>query len=481
MPRTTKATAATATTATTVSATLESAPGLLHLDEAQVIIDTDQNGRAYEPAVDDLVESIKTHGLIEPIVVTPDGDQYRVVAGFRRALAIKEINTTAGAKGKVPYSAVVRDIGSEDDALVINLTENVKRKTLSPVDEAAALEMAFEGKTGKQLANARKRMMEVFGRSKAWVSQQLKLNDLVDELKALVHSNQIAVATAYEFADLPPNDQRTLYKEMQGTLDQGAAKPESADATVPDKAKSDDKPTKRRVDKPTTPSADTRKAARDATGKVTKPTVKQIITYLTELRDTCDKDGWSWMMCSMLLQWFDQGKSPDDFLVTFLEVTRETVGATWSPAMSREDGMDALMEDIREQHTAQLAELEAKDKAKREAAEKRKAERDAKAQERQAAKDKKREETDKKRAEAEARKKAKADERVAKAKAKADKAKAAAKKAADKAREAAARAKAAAKPKPKKKAAKAAKKSAAKGTASAAAKAAAAVAARRGK
>ena len=82
---------------------------------------------------DELTQSIKTNGIIQPILVRRTGSEYRIIAGERRWRAAQRAGLL-----KVPI--VVRDVaaGSEKQLLELALVENIQRENLNPVDEALA-------------------------------------------------------------------------------------------------------------------------------------------------------------------------------------------------------------------------------------------------------------------------------------------------------------------------------------------------------
>lgn len=84
-----------------------------------------------EQAISELAESIKTHGVIQPLVVTPSGEGYRIVAGERRYRASQK----AGLK-KIP--AIIRNHKALEE-LEIALVENVQRVDLSPLEQAVSI------------------------------------------------------------------------------------------------------------------------------------------------------------------------------------------------------------------------------------------------------------------------------------------------------------------------------------------------------
>ena len=84
-----------------------------------------------ETALNELAESIKTHGIIQPLVVTPFGDKFRIVAGERRYRASKIAKLS-----KIPV--IVRNHEMLEE-LEIALVENVQRVDLSPLEQAVSI------------------------------------------------------------------------------------------------------------------------------------------------------------------------------------------------------------------------------------------------------------------------------------------------------------------------------------------------------
>ena len=90
--------------------------------------------RGRDDGIDELAESIRAHGLLQPIVVRPLGTGYELIAGHRRLEA-------AQALGWTEIAAVVRDETDDNEAYILTLVENLQREDLSPKEEAAALEV----------------------------------------------------------------------------------------------------------------------------------------------------------------------------------------------------------------------------------------------------------------------------------------------------------------------------------------------------
>jgi len=157
------------------------------LDELiRLPLDLLQRGK-YQPRVDmraesltELAESIKAQGIVQPIVVRPIGTQgptdsqrYEIIAGERRWRA-------AQLAGLAEIPAIVRRVPDEA-AVAMALIENIQRENLNPLEEARALDrLVVEFKLTHQEA------AEAVGRSRATVSNLLRLLELSDEVKTLL-------------------------------------------------------------------------------------------------------------------------------------------------------------------------------------------------------------------------------------------------------------------------------------------------------
>jgi ParB family chromosome partitioning protein len=119
---------------------------------SQIIIDPDQPRKQFDSAsLEDLAASISEHGIVQPIIVTPKGTGYQIVAGERRYRAAKLINLD-----KIP--ALVRTL-TDQHKLEISLIENLQRKDLNVIEAATAymklrnqFNLSFE-EIGKRMGN----------------------------------------------------------------------------------------------------------------------------------------------------------------------------------------------------------------------------------------------------------------------------------------------------------------------------------------
>jgi ParB family chromosome partitioning protein len=121
--------------------------------------------------VDDLASSIKTDGLLSPIVVTKEGERYRIIAGERRYHAMKKLGW---------QEVEVRIISREQrDYFRIALIENLQRENLTPEDEASAL---LRLKTQENYSDHE--LSSIIGKSRNYVTEILGIANLPDEVLA---------------------------------------------------------------------------------------------------------------------------------------------------------------------------------------------------------------------------------------------------------------------------------------------------------
>lgn len=137
-----------------------------------------------EDALNELALSIKEHGLLEPLLVKQiDSDKFEIICGERRyrAAKIAELET-------VP--CLVRDVMA-NNAYAIALIENIQREDLNPLEQAQALEIMLKecNLTQEQLAKS-------LGKSRSSITNILRLNNLEDEVKQKVLSNEISLGHA---------------------------------------------------------------------------------------------------------------------------------------------------------------------------------------------------------------------------------------------------------------------------------------------
>ena len=118
----------------------------------------------------ELAQSIKEHGIIQPILLNRDGDKYIIVAGERRWRAAKSL----GLK-EVP--AIIMDL-TEKDVLEISLIENIQRQDLNPIEEALAYKKLL-----KDFDLTQDELSKRIGKSRVAISNTIRLTALCDTVK----------------------------------------------------------------------------------------------------------------------------------------------------------------------------------------------------------------------------------------------------------------------------------------------------------
>jgi ParB family chromosome partitioning protein len=175
---------------------------------ASLPLDLLQRGK-YQPRTDmrpeslqELADSIKAQGLVQPILVRPlpgrnagESQRYEIIAGERRWRA-------AQMAGLSEIAVVIRDVPDEA-TLAMALIENIQREDLNPLEEARALSRLIEefGLTHQATA-------EAVGRSRAAVSNLLRLMELADEVKELLEQRRIEMGHARALLSLTTRRQQ---------------------------------------------------------------------------------------------------------------------------------------------------------------------------------------------------------------------------------------------------------------------------------
>ena len=136
-----------------------------------------------EDALQELSDSIKQHGVFQPIIVKKSIHGYEIIAGERRVKASKMAGLTT-----VP--AIVREF-NDTEMMEIALLENLQREDLNPIEEANAYIKIMEAKnlTHEELA-------KVLGKSQSYITNMIGLVRLPDEVKQMVIDNKLSMTHA---------------------------------------------------------------------------------------------------------------------------------------------------------------------------------------------------------------------------------------------------------------------------------------------
>jgi len=144
-----------------------------------------------EAELNELAASIKTHGVLQPILVRPIGDgKYEIVAGERRWRA-------AQRAGLHTIPAVIREL-NEVEVLEIAIVENVQRMDLNPLEEAQGFQALIDrfGRTQQEIADS-------VGKSRPHIANMLRLLALPDDLQEMVRDGRLSAGHARAILTAP--------------------------------------------------------------------------------------------------------------------------------------------------------------------------------------------------------------------------------------------------------------------------------------
>jgi ParB family chromosome partitioning protein len=147
--------------------------------------------------LDDLVDSIRQHGIIQPLIARLVDGKYELIAGERRWRASKKLGLTT-----VP---VIERVASDRDVLEMALIENLQREDLNPIEEAAGYVRLAKEFTLKQEEIATR-----VGKSRASVANAMRLLDLHPDIQSHLAQGQITVGHAKAILALKDADSQKL-------------------------------------------------------------------------------------------------------------------------------------------------------------------------------------------------------------------------------------------------------------------------------
>jgi len=136
-----------------------------------------------EEKLQELAESIKEKGVVQPIIVTPNGERYRLIVGERRLLA-------AARAGLQEIPSIVKNI-TDDGLFELSLIENIQRENLSPLEEA----MAYRGLIQK-FGYTQDELASKLGKNRATIANMMRLLDLPSEVQEFIAGGKITAGHA---------------------------------------------------------------------------------------------------------------------------------------------------------------------------------------------------------------------------------------------------------------------------------------------
>ena len=156
-----------------------------------------------EESLDELARSLKSKGVIQPIVVRPiDGGRYELVVGERRWRA-------AQRAGLMNLPAIVRET-PEDAMLEVALIENIQRENLNPMDEALAYRTLVH-----DLGLTQQEVAERVGKQRTTISNMIRMLSLPEAVQEMVRNGDLSIGHAKAVASVDkPDDQEELARRI---------------------------------------------------------------------------------------------------------------------------------------------------------------------------------------------------------------------------------------------------------------------------
>ncbi len=175
-----------------VAITSSNKPALTYVPVERLVRSPYQPRRVFQEAqLEELADSIRSQGIIQPIVVRPRADKsFEIIAGERRWRA-------AQLAGLSEVPVIVRDV-DEATASAMAIIENLQREDLNPIEEAMGLDRLM-----KQFSLTHQAVGELVGKSRAMVTNLLRLLTLRDDVKTMVEAGELEMGHARALLPLP--------------------------------------------------------------------------------------------------------------------------------------------------------------------------------------------------------------------------------------------------------------------------------------
>lgn len=174
--------------------------GIMEIDINEIEPNSGQPRRKFdEEKLQELADSIREHGVVQPVIVKKEGNFYRLIAGERRWRAAR----IAGLK-TIP--AVAKDF-SENEIMEISLIENIQREDLNPMEEAEAYKKLMD-----EFGLTQEKIAEKIGKSRSSIANILRLVNLDERVKQYVTDGVISEGHARALSNI--NDEKELQYEV---------------------------------------------------------------------------------------------------------------------------------------------------------------------------------------------------------------------------------------------------------------------------
>ncbi|MHA3773960.1 ParB/RepB/Spo0J family partition protein [Verrucomicrobiota bacterium sgz303538] len=153
-----------------------------------------------EENLQELVDSIKEHGIIQPLICRKNGDKFELIAGERRWRAAQKVGLTE--------APVIVRAASDQDVLELALIENLQREDLNPIEEAIAF-----AKLAREFGLRQEDIAQKVGKSRAAIANSMRLLDLEPQVQSWLTQDRISVGHAKVLLSLKSHEEQALLAE----------------------------------------------------------------------------------------------------------------------------------------------------------------------------------------------------------------------------------------------------------------------------
>jgi len=176
---------------------------IIYVQSGQIKANPFQPREDFDPqSIEELAQSIKEKGVIQPLLVRRKGDNYELIAGERRLRAAKSL----GVK-EIPI--IVRDV-SDQDSLELALIENVQREGLNPIEEAHAYQHLID-----KFQVSQEKISQALGKARVSITNTLRLLKLPHEIQEEMKKGRISFAHGRALLEIEDeNQQRRLTQDV---------------------------------------------------------------------------------------------------------------------------------------------------------------------------------------------------------------------------------------------------------------------------
>jgi len=176
---------------------------IYQLDVSKIEVNSMQPRRRFtDYQMEELVDSIKEYGIIQPLIVSQKGDKYELIAGERRWRAARKL-------GLETVPAIIRN-ADQQEKLEVSLIENVQREDLSPIEMAAAYQKLVD-----EFNLTQEEVAKRVGKSRSSVTNTLRLLNLPEEIQLAIIDGKITEGHAKYLIGLNSKDkQMLLFKKI---------------------------------------------------------------------------------------------------------------------------------------------------------------------------------------------------------------------------------------------------------------------------